>query len=121
MIEVRKLAAIDMAWLGTRIVVVEYALGVILPLVLGIFSIRAGYAQPEWSNWQTMLGIWLITISANYVPMFLYAVAIARAGTVQEEGRPEFTRARRYGIQQVVLLIPLYVVVLSIMQERKRR
>ena len=73
MIEVRKLAAIDMAWLGTRLIVTEYALGIILPAALGILSLLAGLAQPEKANWQTMLGIWLMTISANYVPLFVYA------------------------------------------------
>jgi hypothetical protein len=89
-IEVRKLAAVDMAWLGARMVVTEYALGVMLPLVLGILSLRAGLAQQDLLNWKTILGTWLVTISVNYVPLFIYAVAIARAGTVQEEGLPEF-------------------------------
>jgi hypothetical protein len=42
MINIRKLAAIDMAWLGTRVIVAEYTLGVILPLILGLLSIRSG-------------------------------------------------------------------------------
>jgi len=121
MIEVRKLAAVDMAWLGTRVIVTEYALGVMLPLVLGILSLRAGLAQQDLVNWQTILGTWLVTISANYVPLFLYAVAIARAGTVQEEGRPEFAHAGRYGIQQAIILVPLFVVLLALVQERMRR
>jgi hypothetical protein len=121
MIEIRKLAAVDMAWLGTRVIVTEYALGVILPLILGILSIRAGLAQLDLLNWQTILGIWLVSISANYIPLFLYAVAIARAGTVREEGLPEFAHAGRYRIQQAIILVPLFVVLLALAQERKRR
>jgi len=121
MIEVRKLAAVDMAWLGTRVIVTEYALGIILPAVLGILSFRSGLAQTDKANWQTMLGIWLITISANYVPLFVYAVLIARAGTVRQEGLPEFAHAGRYGIQQTIILVPLFVVLLALAQERKRR
>src|SRR5215470_17672520 len=109
MIEVRKLAAVDMAWLGTRVIVTEYALGVMLPLALGILSLRAGLAQQDLANWQTILGTWLVTISANYVPLFLYAVVIARAGTVRVEGLPEFPHAGRYGIQQTIILVPLFV------------
>jgi hypothetical protein len=121
MIEVRKLAAIEMALLGTRVIVTEYALGVMLPLVLGIFSLRFGLAQQDFLNWQTILGIWLVTILVNYVPLFIYAVAIARAGTVQEEGLPEFAHAGRYRIQQVIILVPFFVLLLALAQERKRR
>jgi hypothetical protein len=121
MIEVRKLAAVDMAWLGTRVIVTEYALGVMLPLVLGILSLGAGLAQQDLINWQTILGTWLVTISANYVPLFLYSVIIARAGSAQREGRPEFAHAGRYGIQQAIILVPLFVVFLAFAQERQRR
>ena len=121
MIEIRKLAAVDMAWLGTRVIVTEYALGVMLPLGLGILSLCAALARQDLANWQTILGAWLLTISANYVPLFLYAVAIARAGTVREEGLPEFAQAGRYGIQQAIILVPLFVVFLAYAQERQRR
>jgi len=121
MIELRKLAALEMAWLGARVIVTEYALGVMLSLVVGIFSLRVGLAQQDLVNWQTILGSWLVTISANYVPLFLYAVAIARAGTVREAGLPEFAQAGRYGIQQAIILVPLFVVFLAFAQERQRR
>ena len=118
-IEVRKLAAVDMVWLGKRIVVAEYALGVVLPFALGIFSIKIGVAHH--TAWQTLVGAWLVTIAANYVPLFLYALAIMRAGTVDQEGRPELARARRYGIQQTMILIPLLVVGVALVQEHRRQ
>jgi hypothetical protein len=43
-IEVRKLAALDMAWLGTRVVLAEYALGVVSPAALGALSLGSGMA-----------------------------------------------------------------------------
>ena len=118
-IEVRKLAAVDMVWLGERIVVAEYALGVLLPLALGIFSIKAGVAQQ--SAWQTVVGVWLVTIAANYVPLFLYAWSIMRAGTVEQEGRAELARARRYGVQQTMILVPFLVVGVALVQEHRRQ
>jgi hypothetical protein len=122
LIEVRKLAAVDMWWLGTRVVVAEYALGVVLPLALGLVSVGVGLGhEPDLTQWQVVLGIWLVTIAANYVPLFLYALALARTGTVQEEGQPELKHARRYGIQQVIILVPLLVVTLAITQEHRRR
>lgn len=117
MIQIRKLVAVDMAWLGQRVILAEYALGILLPLVLGVLSLRAGWRGGL--GWETILGIWLVGIAANYVPMFIYAVVIARAGTVQAEGRPELANAKRYGVQQVMLLVPLLVCIVAIVQERK--
>lgn len=110
-----------MAWLGPRVIIAEYALGVILPLVLGLLSLRSGISGAEISPWQVVLGIWLVGIAANYVPLFLYAVSIARAGTVKAEGQPEMVRARRYGVQQVIILVPLLVVILALVQESRAR
>ena len=119
MISIRKLAAVDMAWLGTRLILAEYALGIVLPLALGIVSVRAGWISVARWGWQTIMGLWLIGIAANYVPLFIYAFLIARAGTVKSEGEPEMAHARRYGTQQVIILVPLLVVILAIVQERR--
>jgi hypothetical protein len=134
MINIRKLAAVDMAGLGTRVIVVEYALGILLPLILGVISIRSGLKGP--AGWQAVSGFWLavshrravavrgtngVAIACNYIPLFIYAVLIAKAGTVQEEGQPEFVHLRRYSLQQVIILIPCGVVVLALNQEYNRR
>jgi hypothetical protein len=97
--------------------VAEFALGIALPLVLGLFSIRAGLfaGAPSW--WETALGLWLVGIAANYVPLLIYAVAIARGRTVKQEGQSELAQVKRYGIQQMIILIPFLVVVLALVQE----
>ncbi len=46
-IEVRKPAALDMAWLGTRVVLAEYALGVVLPAALGTLSLASRGIPPS--------------------------------------------------------------------------
>jgi hypothetical protein len=117
MINIRKLAAVDMAWLGTPIIVAEYALGVVLPLILGLISIRSGFSGPELSAWKAALGIWLVTIAGNYIPLFIYAVLLAKAGTVKREGQPELAHAKRYGVQQVIILVPFLVLILALTQE----
>ena len=72
MIEIRKLAAVDMVWLGTRIVLAEYALGVALPLGLGLLSVRVALSHRFGTALgQLALGIWLLGIAANYVPLFV--------------------------------------------------
>lgn len=117
MISICKLAAVDMALFGTRIIVTEYALGVVLPLVLGLLSVRAGLFGPVRIGWEAALGVWLLGIALNYIPLFLYALDIARTGSAREEGRPEFAHAARYGIQQLMILVPLLVVILALAQE----
>ena len=121
MINIRKLVAVDMVWLGTRVIVAEYALGIVLPLILGLLSIRAGLYESAPSGWETASGSWLLSIAANYIPLFLYAVLIARGGTVKKEGQPELAHAKRYGVQQAIILVPFLVVILALLQERHRR
>jgi hypothetical protein len=121
MINIRKLAAIDMAWLGTRVIVAEYTLGVILPLILGLLSIRSGLLGSHLVGWAGVLGFWLVSIAVNYMPLLIYAMLIAKAGTAKEEGLPEYAHAKRYGVQQVIILVPFLVVILALMQEARRR
>ena len=118
-IQIRKLAAVDMAWLGSRVIIAEYALGVALPFWLGALTLRAGLAAS--SVWEVLLGMWLLTIAFNYVPLFLYAVSLSKSGRVKSEGGPELAHAQRYGVQQVIILVPLAVVILAIAQESTRR
>jgi hypothetical protein len=121
MIKIRKLAAVDMLWLGAQVILIEYALGVVLPLILGFHSIRSGLFDSIHSTWETIMGIWLVSIATNYIPLFIYAVSIARGGTVKEEGQPELARAKRYGIQQIIILVPFLVVLLALLQEFRRQ
>jgi hypothetical protein len=120
-IEIRKLAAVDMVWLGTPVIIAEYALGVGIALVLGMVTLRAGLSAANPSTWQVALGAWLVTIALNCVSLLLYAVSMARSRTVKAEGKPELTHARRYGTQQAIILIPFAVIILAIYQERNRR
>ena len=121
MINIRKLAAVDMAWLGPRVILVEYALGIILPTVLGLLSLRAGWFGLVRSNWEGVTGLWLLGIAVNYVPLFIYAILIARGGTVKQEGQPELAHARRYGLQQVIIFVPLLVAMVALLQETRGR
>jgi hypothetical protein len=121
MINIRKLAAVSMALSGTRFVLAEFAIGIALPLILGLSSIRAGLFGVARAGWELTLGFWLVSVAANYVPLFIYAVLIARGGTVQEEGQPEIAHARRFSLQEGITLVPFLVIVLAILQESSRR
>jgi hypothetical protein len=113
MIQIRKLVAVDTAWLGARFIVAEYALGIVLPLALGSLSLRGPF------GWPTLMGVWLVGIAANYIPMLLYAVSLARAGTAKAEAQPEMANVKRYSLQQAMLLVPLLVCIVALVQERQ--
>jgi len=117
MINRRKLAAVDMAWLGVRIIVTEYAVGVAFPLALCLLLIRATSMALRAVAWETALGIWLVFIALNCVPLLIYSLLIARAGTAKQEGHSEMEDAKRYGLQQVIILAPLMVISLALAQE----
>lgn len=121
MISIRKLAAVDMAAFGARVILAEYALGVVLPFILGLISLRYGLAGWPQTKVQAGVGVWLVSIAANYIPLFIYALLIARAGTVRQEGQPELAHVRRYSVQQVIILVPFLVVIVALAQEAQRR
>ena len=109
-LNVRKLVALDMTFLGTRVIVAEYALGVVLGGVIGILSLRRGVP---------LLGIPLLWIALNYVPLFLHSVDLARKGTARQEVAAELSdprKARSYSWRQLWILVPFAVVVLAITQ-----
>ncbi len=120
MVNIRKLAAVDMTLNGTRFIIAEFAIGIVLSLILGSLSIRAGLSGTIPVGWEIVIGFWIIGIALNYIPLFIYAVILARNGTVKEEGQPELAQVKRYSIQQVIILIPLFVAVLAIVQESRR-
>ena len=116
-INLRKLAAIDIVFLGFRFVLMEYACGVIFSMALGIFVLIHSY-----SFWQIALGTYLMCLGINYVPMLLYAMAIARQQSAHAELADELVEKRRamskYRRQSLLLLVPLAALLLAILGER---
>ena len=121
MINIRKIVAVDMVLHGTRFILAEFAIGVILPLVIGLISIFPGIFGFAQSGLQTVIGYWMLGIAVNYIPLFIYAVLIARAGTVKAEGEPELVHIKRYNIQQLIVFIPLLIAIVALVQEVQRQ
>lgn len=107
----RKLAAIDIVFLGYKLVFAEYAFGVLFSVSLGIFVLFRGH-----SVWQVVLGAYLICLGINYVPMLAYTVSIGGKQNAQAELADELTEKRKamskYRRVSVLLLVPLLVPVL---------
>jgi hypothetical protein len=118
MIDLRKLAAIDIAFLGYRLIVGEFAFGVVFSLALGVFVLVRGH-----TGWQVLLGSYLICLGLNYVPMVLWAIKIGSRERARIEIAGELAEARqamaRFRRQSLVLLIPILPLVLAVAARRR--
>lgn len=119
MIDLRKLAAIDIAFLGPKFVFVEYVVGVFFSVGLACFVLFRSS-----SFWQMALGTYFICLGINYVPMLGWAIAISSRQNAQMELGSELADKRhamtKYRRQSLVLLIPLLPVALMIARKRSR-
>ncbi len=119
MIEPRKLAAIDIFFLGNKIIIGEFALGVLLCGGLGAFTLYRAHSLSQFG-----LGLYLIALSINYVPMLLYAVRLSQHGNIRHELGVELDDQRaamsKYRRQSLWLLVPLAVVVVALVQAASR-
>jgi hypothetical protein len=118
-INVRKLAAIDLYFLGPKIILLEFGLGVPIMLTLGILSLRVGAFRTH-ATWQIVLGVYLLLLAINYIPMLWCAIDIARHATAAaelgDELQDEPAAMRKYRRQSLWLLVPLAVLVAWITQ-----
>jgi hypothetical protein len=73
MINVRRLAALDLQFLGPKIILTEFGLGVLGPIALGILTMRAGLHRFH-SARMMAFGVYLLLLGINYVPLLLHAI-----------------------------------------------
>jgi hypothetical protein len=113
LINPRKLAAIDIVFLGSKFVIAEFAGGVVLCAALGTFVLFRSHSLK-----QLVLGLYLISLGINYLPMLVYALAITRADSARAEMGDELDNKRwamtKYRRQSVLLLVPLLVPIVAL-------
>jgi hypothetical protein len=116
-IDIRRLAAVDIAFLCSRFILAEFSIGVFGSLGLGVLTLVRTH-----SFGGTAFGAYLLCIGINYVPLLLHAVSIVRHGTANQEIADEMPDKRRmfrkYRRQSLLLLLPLVVPILAIIQRR---
>ena len=109
----RKLAAIDIIFLGAKFIIIEFAGGVLLCAALGIFILFRSHSSAQFA-----LGLYLISLGINYVPMLIYAVAITRGDSAWIEMGNELDDKSRamakYRRQSMILLVPLLVPIIAL-------
>ena len=106
MFDLRKLAALDIVSLGYKLILAEYAFAVVFSTALGIFVLARSH-----SGWQIALGIYLVCLGINYIPMLVWTIAFRNRQNARAEvadalanKNKSFASFRR---QSLALLIPL--------------
>ncbi len=117
MIPLRKLAAIDIVFLGPKLIMAEFAAGVILSVAIGIFILARSH-----SNGSIALGIYFLSLGMNYVPMICYALQIrnrenaaAILGAELAKKREAMSKYRRVSL---ILLVPILPCALAALGRR---
>ena len=124
MLNVRKLAAIDLHFLGRTFILVEFALGVIGCGALGLITLRSAIQRGQ-STALILLGAYLLALAINYVPLLIYAISLARSGRAQSEIADELLEPkaamRKYRRQSLLILVPFAVVIAGVREELRKR
>ena len=121
---VGRLVELDMAFLGPRVIIAEFAAGVAGGLALGVFSLAyAARAHAGTASWSVVVGLELVAIGINYVPLLAEAVrrrkdAVGRSVTKMAI-RNDPAEARSYGLRQAWILVPGAVVVFALAGRRQ--
>lgn len=123
-INIRKLAALDIAFHGSRVILVEFLLTAICLFAFGAFLV-VGQVHSRAPSWDVVaFGTYLLLLGLNYVPLSIYGAKIARGQSAASEVEYELAHreryARKYGLQSLLLFVPLVVPVLAIHQETAR-
>ena len=118
MVDLRKLAAIDIALLGYGLILAEYAFGVIFSLALGVFVLLRSHG-----GWQIPLGIYLLCLGLNYVPMLVWAISLGNRQNARAEMKDELAdrqgAMRKYRRQSLLLLVPFLPLLLMATRRRQ--
>ena len=121
MIQVRKLVAVELTFLGPSVIFAEYAIAVVVSVVVGILSLRMGALRTH-SVWQTLLGIYLLFLALTYAVLLAYAIALTRRGNAREQIADELDNTsstfRKYRRQSLWLLVPLVVPLAAVRRRR---
>ena len=123
-INIRKLAALDIVFHGSRFILAEFIVAVVVPGVFGPLVLFAFFHNPAHPFAQLFVGCVFSWIAINYVPLLLYSISITRRKSAQREVAFELEHkdyyTRKYTMQSLLLVLPLVVPVLAIVQEIKQ-
>ena len=111
-VNARRLAAADM-W-GTKgstrrrqIIRAEFVAGVVGCLLVGAITIVQS------SGWARFVGVWLVGVGVNYIPLVIHAQALSRPGALEAELRGTDVRRElhRAGVRQLWIAVPFAIAI----------
>lgn len=126
-INVRKLAALDIALHGAPLILAEFGAAIAIGAALGVWLVTSAFAARQGVDlFRLVLGVYFLCVAINYVPLLLYGIAIARRQSARQEAAAELAEkdgksARRYGAQSLLLILPLVIPILALAQEMRSR
>ena len=120
-INIRKLAALDIVYRGQRTILLEFGFGVFFLFILGIVFLLFAHHRTLAT---TAVGIYLLFLGLNYIPLLAYALSITMKKSAQREVAFELAHEdvyrKKYGVQQLLILVPLAIIGLVIVQESRK-
>jgi hypothetical protein len=123
-INVRKLAALDIAFHGAPPILVEFGAAIAIGAALGVWLTSTAIPVSQGAAlFRLVLGAYFLCLAINYVPLLLYGIAVARRGSARQEAAAELaakdgrSARRRYGTQSLLLILPLVIPALALAQE----
>jgi hypothetical protein len=119
-VDVRRLAALDMngargTRLRRRVILAEFASGTIGGAALGAWALSWGGPVG------VILGVWLLGLAANYLPLTMHVLSLWRQAALKEELAGADLRAeiRHYTRAQVWVLVPFWIAGLAVTQAHR--
>ncbi|MFC8520997.1 hypothetical protein [Streptomyces sp. NPDC057257] len=107
-VDVRRLAAVDMygaagSRLRRRVILAEFLSGAVGVPAVGVLVVRSGGAV----GWG--VGLWLVGMGLNYLPLAVHAVSLSRPGALEREltGVNVPDELRHYTVAQFWVAVPL--------------
>jgi hypothetical protein len=121
-INVRKLAALDIVFHGPKFILIEFALAVFICAPVGLSILHGANHSPL----MIILGSFFLGVSLNYIPLLLYSINIVKHKSAQQEVAYELEHKDRYAgkytLQSIVLLLmPLAMLLLAVYQDVSKR
>ncbi|QBD78620.1 hypothetical protein EPA93_22545 [Ktedonosporobacter rubrisoli] len=128
LITVRKLAALAIVYHGSRLIIIEFALGVFFLGGFGIALSALGLLLRPYHPILLLLlsGCILLWIALNYIPLFIYSLDINKRKSARLEVAFEleysYLYIRSYNLQSTLFLfIPFAMLILTLVQEWQKR
>ncbi len=121
-INVRKLAALDIVFHGPKFILIEFALAVFICSSIGLLILHGANHSPL----MIILGSFFLGVSLNYIPLLLYSINIVKHKSAQQEVAYELEHkdsyAGKYTLQSIILLLtPLAMLLLAVYQNVGKR